>query len=115
MAVRLVENEPLLSNVIENEIALSLVCTSTVILIFRYMFDISEKEAEELRSIQKSDLIEWYRTYLRQPSPKCRRLSVRIWGCNTDWKDTDSPVASAQVIKDVTSFKKSAKFYPSLC
>ncbi|KAK4370214.1 hypothetical protein RND71_009689 [Anisodus tanguticus] len=81
----------------------------------RYMFDISEKEAEELRSIQKSDLIEWYRTYLRRPSPKCRRLSVRVWGCNTDWKDADSPVASAQVIKDLTSFKKSAKFYPSLC
>ncbi|WMV45908.1 hypothetical protein MTR67_039293 [Solanum verrucosum] len=81
----------------------------------RYMFDMSEKEAEELRSIQKSDLIEWYRTYLRQPSPKCRRLCVRVWGCNTDWKDADSPVASAEVIKDVISFKKSAKFYPSLC
>ncbi|KAK4707469.1 hypothetical protein R3W88_032961 [Solanum pinnatisectum] len=81
----------------------------------RYMFDMSEKEAEELQSIQKSDLIEWYRTYLRQPSPKCRRLCVRVWGCNTDSKDADSPVASAEVIKDVISFKKSAKFYPSLC
>lgn len=79
------------------------------------MFDISEKEAEVLRSIQKGDLIEWYHTYLRQPSPKCRRLCVRVWGCNTDWKDADSPIASAQVIKDVISFKKSAKFYPSLC
>ncbi|XP_009594332.1 nardilysin-like [Nicotiana tabacum] len=81
----------------------------------RYMFDMSEKEAEELRSIQKSDLVEWYHTYLRRPSPKCRRLSVRVWGCNTDWKDADSPVASVQVIKDLTAFKKSAKFYPSLC
>lgn len=81
----------------------------------RYMFDMSEKEAEELRSIQKSDLIEWYHTYLRRPSPKCRRLSVRVWGCNTDWKDADSRVASDQVITDLTSFKKPAKFYPSLC
>ncbi|XP_016452343.2 nardilysin-like isoform X3 [Nicotiana tabacum] len=81
----------------------------------RYMFDMSEKEAEELRSIQKSDLVEWYHTYLRRPSPKCRRLSVRVWGCNADWKDADSPVASVQAIKDLTAFKKSAKFYPSLC
>ncbi|PHT96483.1 hypothetical protein BC332_34591 [Capsicum chinense] len=81
----------------------------------RYMFDMPEKEAEELRSIRKIDLIEWYHTYLIRPSPKCRRLCVRVWGCNTSWKDTDAPVALAQDIKDLTSFKKSAKFYPSLC
>ncbi|KAI3450239.1 hypothetical protein Pfo_006904 [Paulownia fortunei] len=81
----------------------------------RYMFDLSEKEAEELKDIQKGDIIDWYHSYLRQPSPKCRRLAVRVWGCNTDWKDADAQVASRQVIKDLTGFKKSSEFYPSLC
>nr|GLL33514.1 nardilysin-like isoform X1 [Ipomoea trifida] len=81
----------------------------------RYMFDLSEKEAEELKSIRKSDLIEWYRTYLKQPFPKCRRLAVRVWGCNTQRKDTDAGVEPAKVIKDPTAFKKSSEFYPSFC
>lgn len=79
------------------------------------MFDLSEKEAEELKSIRKSDLIEWYRTYLKQPFPKCRRLAVRVWGCNTQRKDTDAGVEPAKVIKDPTAFKKSSEFYPSFC
>ncbi|KAH6828296.1 Insulinase family protein [Perilla frutescens var. hirtella] len=81
----------------------------------RYMFDLSEKEAEELKDIQKEDIIEWYRTYLRQPSPKCRRLAIHVWGCNTDSKDADGQGASRQVIKDLAELKKSAEFYPSLC
>lgn len=84
-------------------------------LAFRYMFDLSKKEAEELKDIQKEDIIDWYCTYLRQPSPKCRRLAIRVWGCNTDWKDADAQVASRQVIKDLTGFKKSSELYPSLC
>ncbi|KAL6559607.1 hypothetical protein OROGR_004724 [Orobanche gracilis] len=81
----------------------------------RYMFDFFEKETQELKHIKMMDIIDWYHIYLRQPSPKCRRLSVRVWGCNTDWKDADAQVASRQVIKDVESFKKLSKFYPSLC
>ncbi|CAA0838104.1 Insulinase (Peptidase family M16) family protein [Striga hermonthica] len=64
----------------------------------RYMFDLSAKEAEELKNIQKGDIINWYHTYLRKPSPKCRRLAARVWGCNTDWKDADSKDASRQGI-----------------
>ncbi|KAL0389128.1 UNVERIFIED_CONTAM: Nardilysin-like [Sesamum calycinum] len=81
----------------------------------KYMFDLSEKEAEELKSVQKGDIINWYRTYLRQPSPKCRRLAVRVWGCNTDLKDADEQVASRKVIKDLAGFKESSNFYPSFC
>ncbi|GER35472.1 insulinase (Peptidase family M16) family protein [Striga asiatica] len=81
----------------------------------RYMFDLSVKEAEELKDIQKGDIIDWYHTYLRKPSPKCRRLAARVWGCNTDSKDADPKDASRQVIKDLESFKKSSEFYPSLC
>lgn len=78
------------------------------------MFDLSEKEAEELKSIGKEDIIEWYHTYLRQPSPKCRRLAIHVWGCNAVLKDADAQVP-AQVIRDVTEFKRSSEFYPSLC
>ncbi|KAL6967811.1 nardilysin [Sarracenia purpurea var. burkii] len=82
----------------------------------RYMFDLSEKEAEELRRIQKNDITEWYNTYLRQSSPKCRRLAVRVWGCNAEWKETVSTQAtSVQVIEDLAAFKMSSKFYPSFC
>ncbi|KAJ9698882.1 hypothetical protein PVL29_007786 [Vitis rotundifolia] len=81
----------------------------------RYMFDMSVKEAEELRSICKSDIIDWYRTYLLQSSPNCRRLAVRVWGCNTDLKEAEAQSQSVQVIEDLTVFKTSSEFYPSIC
>ncbi|XP_075515400.1 nardilysin-like [Primulina tabacum] len=79
----------------------------------RYMFDLSKKEAEELNGIQKKDMMDWYRTYLRQPSPKCRRLVIRVWGCNADL--SNAQVTSAQVIGDLAEFKKNSEFYPSFC
>ncbi|GFZ19968.1 insulinase (Peptidase family M16) family protein [Actinidia rufa] len=81
----------------------------------RYMFDLSEKEAAELRHIQKNDVIAWYNTYLTQSSPKCRRLAVRVWGCNAELKEANRQVTSPQVIEDLTAFKISSKFYPSFC
>lgn len=79
------------------------------------MFDLSEKEAEELKDIKKEDIIQWYQTYLRQPSSKCRRLAIRVWGCNTDLQDADAHVGSRRVIEDLAGFKNSSEFYPSLC
>ncbi|KAL7173019.1 hypothetical protein ACSBR2_032480 [Camellia fascicularis] len=81
----------------------------------RYMFDFSAKEAEEISSIQKKDVIDWYSTYLRQSSPKCRRLAVRVWGCNAELKEANTQATSVQVIEDLTSFKMSSEFYPSIC
>ncbi|KAM7259044.1 hypothetical protein ACFE04_014785 [Oxalis oulophora] len=81
----------------------------------RYIFDFSEKEAEELKSIQKKDIIKWYKMHLQQTSPKCRRLAVRVWGCNTDFKEAEKHQNSVQVIKDFTAFKMSSEFYPSMC
>lgn len=79
------------------------------------MFDLSKKEADELNSIHKTDVINWYKMYLQQSSPKCRRLAVRVWGCNTDMKEAEIQHKAVQVIKDVTTFKMSSKFYPSIC
>ncbi|CAN0903648.1 At1g06900 [Linum grandiflorum] len=81
----------------------------------RYVFDFSLKEAEELKNITKSDVIEWCRMYMLQQSPKCRRLAVRVWGCEADLKELDKRPASEQVIKDLPAFKMSTDCYPSLC
>ncbi|CAH8354392.1 unnamed protein product [Eruca vesicaria subsp. sativa] len=82
----------------------------------RYMFDYSQKEAEELRSIEKKDVISWYKTYFKESSPKSRRLAVRVWGCNTNIKETQTDTTkSVQVIADAVAFKSTSKFYPSLC
>ncbi|KAG8371574.1 hypothetical protein BUALT_Bualt13G0102100 [Buddleja alternifolia] len=70
------------------------------------MFDLSKKEAEELSGIHKRDIIDWYKTYLRQPSSKCRRLAIRVWGCNTDMKDADAQATPLQVIKDLQGFQE---------
>lgn len=79
------------------------------------MFDMSLKEAEELRNIHKSDIINWYKKYMLQPSPKCRRLAIRVWGCNSDLKEAGTQPESVQVIQDITAFKASSIFYPSIC
>ncbi|KAL5757085.1 hypothetical protein ACOSQ2_021831 [Xanthoceras sorbifolium] len=81
----------------------------------RYMFDQSQTEAEELKSLNKNDIINWYKTYLQPSSPKCRRLAVRVWGCNADLKEAETRPKSAQVIEDLAAFKMSSEFYPSLC
>uniref|UniRef100_A0A1J3GIJ4 Insulin-degrading enzyme n=1 Tax=Noccaea caerulescens TaxID=107243 RepID=A0A1J3GIJ4_NOCCA len=81
----------------------------------RYMFDFSHKEAEELRSIEKKDVISWFKTYFKESSPKCRRLVVRVWGCNANMKDTQTDPKSVQVIADAVAFKSTSQFYPSLC
>ncbi|XP_050216582.1 nardilysin-like isoform X2 [Mercurialis annua] len=81
----------------------------------RYMFDFSEKEAEELKNINKNDIINWYKVYLQPSSPKCRRLVVRVWGCNTDPKEFETVRDSEQVIGDLLTFKTSSEYYPSFC
>ncbi|KAH0997662.1 hypothetical protein GBA52_021526 [Prunus armeniaca] len=80
----------------------------------RYMFDFAAEEAEELKTIHKEDVINWYRTYLQQSSPKCRRLATRVWGCSTDPKEAEAQSESMKVIEDPATFKMSSTFYPSL-
>lgn len=81
------------------------------------MFDFSEKVAEVVRNINKSDLIDWFSKYLHRDSPKCRRLAIRVWGCNTDFKEAEAAAheRSEEVIDDFAAFKRSSEFYPSIC
>ncbi|PIA59677.1 hypothetical protein AQUCO_00400519v1 [Aquilegia coerulea] len=80
----------------------------------RYMFDMSEKEAEVLKSICKNDVMDLYNTYLKPTSSKRRRLAVHVWGCNTNMEEDSGTLEPFTVIEDLTIFKKSAKFYPSI-
>ncbi|KAK9944598.1 hypothetical protein M0R45_010159 [Rubus argutus] len=70
----------------------------------------SEKAAEELRSIEKEDVINFYRMYFQQSSPECRRLATCVWGCNTDLIREVRP-GSVQVIEDLAAFKMSSNFF----
>ncbi|KAG4923560.1 hypothetical protein AAZX31_18G052800 [Glycine max] len=81
----------------------------------RYIFDLSKKEAEELKNISKHDIVEWYKTYLKPSSPKCRQLLIRLWGCNTDLKEAEALPKSVLAITDPAAFKMQSKFYPSFC
>ncbi|XP_068634694.1 nardilysin-like [Aristolochia californica] len=82
----------------------------------RYLFDMLKMEADELKSIQKDDVIRWYNTYLRSESPKCRRLAIHVWGCNTGVEgEVETQAAFGDAILDLAAFKRSNKFYPSLC
>ncbi|KAL5720801.1 nardilysin [Ranunculus cassubicifolius] len=81
----------------------------------RYLFDMSEKEVEELKSITKNEVVEFYNTYLKPTSKKRRRVVVRVWGCNTEMNEVDMDLEPSIAIEDLMVFKKSAKFYPSLC
>ncbi|KAM5572813.1 nardilysin-like [Rosa sericea] len=78
----------------------------------RYTYDRPEKVAEEVRSLQKEDVINFYKKYLQPSSPKCRRLAIRVWGCNTDFKEAEAPPEPVQVIQDLAAFKMSSEFYP---
>ncbi|PRQ34785.1 putative insulysin [Rosa chinensis] len=82
----------------------------------RYTFDYAKRVAEELSSLQKEDVVNFYKTYLQQSSPKRRRLGIRVWGCNTDLKEAEeSRPESVQVIEDLEAFKMSSEFYPHGC
>ncbi|CAL9778048.1 unnamed protein product [Musa acuminata subsp. burmannicoides] len=82
----------------------------------RYLFDMLKVEAEELKTIEKSDVIDWYKKYLRPPSPKCRQLAIYIWGCNTDIKEETKMLNKfGNAIEDVNFLKSSSEFYSSLC
>ncbi|KAK1270924.1 Zinc-metallopeptidase, peroxisomal [Acorus gramineus] len=78
----------------------------------RYLFDMAKIEAEELKTIQKREVIEWYNTYMRPPSSKCRWLAIHVWGCNTK---RETHAQFGRVVEDVAAFKASMNFYPSLC
>jgi nardilysin len=82
----------------------------------RYNYGIAQAEAEELKTIQKRDVIDLYNTYIKPKSHKCRQLAIHVWGCNTDVADVAKmQQGSWKVIDDIDSLKRSSEFYSCLC
>ncbi|KAG0487975.1 hypothetical protein HPP92_006786 [Vanilla planifolia] len=82
----------------------------------RYLFGMPKLEAEELKTITKVDVMDWYKTYLRTESSKCRQLAIHVWGSNFNLEEeTKMAVQFGTVVGNIQSFKSSSKFYPSLC
>ncbi|XP_072975496.1 nardilysin-like isoform X1 [Typha angustifolia] len=82
----------------------------------RYSFDMSKVEAEELKTVQKNDVINWYNTYLKPSSSKCRQLTIHVWGCNTNiTEEAKLQEKPWEVIEDINALKTSSNFYSSLC
>ncbi|XP_074574217.1 nardilysin-like [Curcuma longa] len=82
----------------------------------RYLFDILKLEAEELKSIKKSEIIDWFNEYLRPESSKCRRLAVHVWGSRTNYKEEAMLLGKlGEVIEDVDLLKSTSNFYSSIC
>ncbi|XP_078435815.1 insulinase (Peptidase family M16) family protein [Wolffia australiana] len=80
----------------------------------RYSFNASKLEAEELKTVEKKEVVDWYNTYLLTSSPKCRRLAIHVCGCNAVAM-TEDAAEFGSLIDDVDLFKKGSVFYPSLC
>lgn len=81
----------------------------------RYLFEMLKLEADELNIIQKSDVIDWYNSFLNATSSKCRRLSIHVWGCNAHKADAAELTKLGNVIDDISAMKLTSEFYPSLC
>lgn len=82
---------------------------------YRYQFDMPKLEAEVLKAISKSDVINWYNTYLVSSSPKCRQLGIHIWGCNSNFREEGkTQLKFGKVIDNIASLKLSSEFYPTL-
>eukprot|EP00250_Pteridium_aquilinum_P001882 c12089_g1_i1 orf=386-3718(-) len=87
----------------------------------RYLFDINNREAEELKSITKADVINWYKKYLTPTSSSLRKLTICVWGSNARAeKGTKKGVkagASGKVVRidNISEFKGKSEYFPALC
>ncbi|KAF6166491.1 hypothetical protein GIB67_038228 [Kingdonia uniflora] len=79
----------------------------------RYFFKMWEKE--ELKSISKSDVIDWYNTYLKPTSQKCQRLATHVWVSKASIMEDEMPLDSVKTIEVIRRFKMLWEFYPSFC
>lgn len=82
----------------------------------RYIFDINQREAEELKTISKSHVIEWYKKYIWSKSRHVRKLTISVWGSNAradKYSSKDEGVN--ELIEDIVEFKQNNEYFPALC
>ncbi|MCO5583223.1 hypothetical protein L7F22_037131 [Adiantum nelumboides] len=84
----------------------------------RYLFDIHKEEAEELRSMTKIDIMNWYNNYLAPTSSSLRKLTVCVWGSNARGEqglNKTSKHGKDVLIESVPEFKSKSEYFPALC
>ena len=69
-----------------------------------------------LKTISKSDVIEWYKKYLCPKSRDVRKLTVSVWGSNARADKNNSKAEGVnEVIEDILAFKGNNEYFPALC
>ena len=69
-----------------------------------------------LKTISKSDVIEWYKKYLCPKSQDVRKLTVSVWGSNARADKNNSKAEGVnEVIEDILAFKGNKEYFPALC
>ena len=71
------------------------------ILLITYLFEMLKLEADELTSIHKYDVIDWYNSFLNETSLKYCRLCIHVWGCNGHKDDVANSTKLGNVIHDI--------------
>ena len=80
----------------------------------KYLFEMLKLEADELTSIQKYDVIDWYNSFLNATSLKCHRLCIHVWGCNAHKDDATESTKLGNVIHDILAISSLQFFISSV-
>jgi len=75
-----------------------------------YVFDRAEKEAIELRLLQKNEVVAFWNEYIAKDAPRRKKLSVQLFGKGHAVPTSASDNVSR--ITDIAAFKRSASLFP---
>uniref|UniRef100_A0AAR5Q891 Insulin-degrading enzyme n=1 Tax=Dendroctonus ponderosae TaxID=77166 RepID=A0AAR5Q891_DENPD len=86
----------------------------------QYHFNRAEDEVAYLRTLTKSDVLDFYQDQLMDEAKRRKKLAVRVISTaeggagvqNGDGKNSTTPAVQPQLIDDITAFKSSHEMYP---
>ena len=77
-----------------------------------YLFEMLKLKEDQLTSIQKSDVIDWYNSFLNENSLNFHKLCIHVWGCNAHKDDVVESTKLGNVIDDILAIS-SLQFFIS--
>jgi len=75
-----------------------------------YNFERAQKNAEMVKTLNLSDVIEFYNTYIKLGSPKRRKLSTQLYGKGHEMKELTGQNI-IMIPDDFRSFKRNLQLY----
>ncbi|CAD5115557.1 DgyrCDS4521 [Dimorphilus gyrociliatus] len=79
-----------------------------------YNFRRDEIEVDYLRTLTKSDIIDFFKNKIENPSEQRRKLSVHVYSTADGSEKFELPTESqATIIKDINSLRETKKFFPN--